>query len=155
MNARSHRVPPVVVAALVNIVLLVMGIVMGIAGLQATHDLAGPAPVPVAPGALGSSEDPPPLTPVLDPAPKEPRPVEQVVATPIPLPAATAAPDRPARHAGATEGRTAVATAAPDNARSLAAPATGAPLAMLASTNDDTSCVTAAVPCPVPAPALH
>lgn len=88
MNARSRRVPPVVVAALVNIVLLLMGIAMGIAGLQATPALAAKAPAAAPAHTASRNDDPPPLTPVLDPAPEEPRPVEQIVASPAVAPRA-------------------------------------------------------------------
>jgi hypothetical protein len=77
----------VVAAALINIVLLVMGIAMGISGLHATRDLAGPAAAPPPVDTRTSSEDPPPLTPVLDPAPKEPRPVEQIASAAPAVPA--------------------------------------------------------------------
>jgi hypothetical protein len=76
MNSAPRRVPPVVIAALVNILLVVAALGLGASSILPGLNGKGFPPVPVAPS---SSEDPPPLTPITDPDPQEPQPVQQIV----------------------------------------------------------------------------
>lgn len=77
MKPFFRRPRPLVIAAALNIALFGGAIVAALAPLPAS---AQPSPRSDPPmQADSSSEDPPPLTPILDPKPEEPRPVQQIV----------------------------------------------------------------------------
>lgn len=93
MKGTSQRLPPLVAAAVVSIIMFCGAGVAAILGVMPaegrTPALAAPGAAPAAaPAQAGSADDPPPLTPVLDPAPREPRPEQQIAKQP----AAPAAP---------------------------------------------------------------
>lgn len=81
MERSTQRLPPLVAAAMVSIILFCGAGVAAITGvLPAQGETQAATPALQA----GSSEDPPPLTPIREPGPREPRPVEQVVRQPAP-----------------------------------------------------------------------
>lgn len=80
MNPNPQRLSPLVAAAMISIILFCGAGVAALTGVLPAQ--GGPQAAPAALQA-GNAEDPPPLTPVQDPAPSEPRPEQQVVQKPV------------------------------------------------------------------------
>lgn len=73
MKAPAPRLSPLALAAVACLLLLVAAVALGLSEVAASRAATSAAPAELS-GQRG--EDPPPLTPVLDPAPREPRPAE-------------------------------------------------------------------------------
>lgn len=108
----TPRLPPLVAAAMVSIIMFSTA---GVAALISVlpQERGSAAAAPAAPLAYTDPDDPPPLTPIREPAPQEPLPQEQVIAVRAPV----AAPATLA-HPVAAAGRQTLAVAPPPAATS-------------------------------------
>lgn len=110
----TPRLPPLVAAAMVSIIMFCAAGVAALIGVLPAQEPGGQvaATGTAAPLAYTDPGDPPPLTPIREPAPQEPQPQEQVVALRAPsAPPATAA--RPVDSAGPPALATPAAAATP------------------------------------------